>query len=220
VIEDAAQAHGATIKMDDGRWKPVGALGDVGCFSFYPSKNLGAFGDGGIITTNSQETYKKLLMLRDYGRISRYEHEIIGYNCRLDTLQAAILREKLKNLSRWNKMRQQAAKIYNAEFKKIKDVVTPYVAPGVEHVYHVYAIRTKKRDRVFEALKDKGVSAIIHYPIPLHLQKAYAHLKYRKGSIPVAEKIAQEIISLPMFPHLNEKQIKYIVKIIKDCLTR
>jgi len=220
VIEDAAQAHGANIRMEEGKWRPVGALADIGCFSFYPSKNLGAFGDGGMILANEEEIYKKLLMLRDYGRISKYEHALIGYNCRLDTLQAAILREKLKKLDKWNKMRQQAAETYNKLLKDVEEVITPYVGPDVKHVYHVYAVRTKKRDSVFQALKSKGVGVIIHYPIPVHLQKAYSHLGYKDGDMPITERVAQEIISLPMYPHIKDAQIKFIVRAIKEELAK
>lgn len=215
IIEDAAQAHGACIKTKDDRWQVVGGIGDIGCFSFYPSKNLGALGDGGMVVTNNEEIYKKLLMLRDYGRISKYDHAIIGYNSRLDTLQAAILRIKLKRLNIWNDMRQRAAKIYNAFLKDNEEIITPYVLPSVKHVYHVYAIRTKKRDELCQRLKEKGIGVIIHYPIPLHLQKAYRNLGYQKGDFPVAEEIAQEIVSLPMYPHLKKTQIKFIADIIK-----
>jgi dTDP-4-amino-4,6-dideoxygalactose transaminase len=215
VIEDAAQAHGASIKMPNGKWKVCGGIGDVGCFSFYPSKNLGAMGDAGIITTDNEETYRKLLMLRDYGRVSKYEHAVIGYNARLDTLQAAILRLKLKRLDAWNKMRREAAERYNNLLKDLGGVVIPYVSMSVKHVYHVYAIRVKKRDELALLLKKNGIGAIVHYPIPLHLQEAYRGLGYKKGDFPVSEKVAQEIISLPMHPHLKENQIKYVVGVIK-----
>lgn len=215
VIEDAAQAHGALIKMPSGEWEITGSLGDIGCFSFYPSKNLGGLGDGGMVVTNQDKIYRKLLMLRDYGRISKYEHALVGYNSRLDTLQAAILREKLKKLTTWNKMRQEAALVYNAYFKSIPEVVTPTVAHNVKHVYHVYAIRTKNRDLVYQRLRDKGIGVIIHYPIPLHLQKAYKDLGFKQGDFPVSEEIAQEIISLPMYPHIKKQDIKYVTDVIK-----
>jgi dTDP-4-amino-4,6-dideoxygalactose transaminase len=220
VIEDAAQAHGASIKMADGKWQVVGGLGDVGCFSFYPSKNLGALGDGGMVVTNNEEIYKRLLMLRDYGRISKYEHSIIGYNARLDTLQAAILRIKLKKLNSWNKLRQKAANIYNRLLNDVEGVIAPYLAPWAEHIYHVYAIRAKSRDALLNRLKDNGVGALIHYPVPLHLQKAYENLGYKRGDFPVSEKIAQEIISLPMYPHIKVAQIKFVAKIIQETLRK
>ncbi|MEW6008944.1 MAG: DegT/DnrJ/EryC1/StrS family aminotransferase [Candidatus Omnitrophota bacterium] len=217
VIEDAAQAHGASIQMKEGDWQTIGSIGDIACFSFYPSKNLGALGDAGIITTNNKETYDKLFKLRNYGRVSKYEHSIIGYNCRLDTLQAAILRVKLKRLKIYNKMRQKAAKVYNRLLTGI-DVVTPYKSPLVRHVYHVYAIRTVNRDRLLAQFKKDGIGTIIHYPTPLHLQKAYGNLGFKQGTFPVAEKISGEILSLPMYPHLNSRQINYVVKSIKKAI--
>ncbi len=220
VIEDAAQAHGARIKMANGKWQMAGSIGDIGCFSFYPSKNLGALGDGGMVVTNNAEIYQKLLMLRDYGRTSKYKHSMIGYNSRLDTLQAAILRVKLKKLKKWNRMRQKAARVYNKFLKDVNGVITPYAAPFLEHVYHVYAIRTKRRDEVFQRLKEKGIGVIIHYPIPLHLQKVYKELGYQKQDFPVAEKVAKEIISLPMFPHIKTSQIKFTADTLKKILNQ
>ncbi|MCX5713844.1 MAG: DegT/DnrJ/EryC1/StrS family aminotransferase [Candidatus Omnitrophica bacterium] len=219
VIEDAAQAHGAKIKMPSGIWESVGNIGDAGCFSFYPSKNLGGFGDGGLVVTNDPKIRDKTITLRNCGRKTKYDHVVLGYNARLDTLQAAILRVKLEKLNAWNHMRQNAAKIYNKYLGGVKGVITPHAAPDVQHVYHVYAIRIKNRDEVFRELKARGVDAIIHYPIPVHLQKAYENLGYKKGDCPVSEKIAGEIISLPMFPHLKEKQIKYIASILKNAMT-
>ena len=222
VIEDAAQAHGAgyklKIKLGKLKIKKVGSIGDIGCFSFYPSKNLGALGDAGMVVTNNKEIYEKLLKLRDYGRSSKYEHILIGYNARLDTLQAAILRIKLKRINKWNQMRAQAAGIYDELLGDIKGLITPYLSPGLEHVYHVYAIRVDSRDELSQKLKGKGISTIIHYPIPLHLQPAYKKFGYKKGDFPVAEKVAKQILSLPMYPHLKEKQIRYIVNSIKDIL--
>lgn len=215
VIEDAAQAHGASIKMADGKWLPVGSIGDVACFSFYPTKNLGGMGDGGMITTNSDKIYKKLLMLRDYGRISRYEHAVIGYNSRLDTLQAAVLSVKLRHLQGWNKMRQEAAAIYDRLLENSK-VTIPFVGSCVKHVYHAYAVRSKKRDDLMQKFKERGIGSIIYYPLPLHLQKAYEELGYKQGDFPVAERIAKEIISLPIFPHIKNKQIKFVADTIKE----
>lgn len=217
VIEDAAQAHGAMIKMNN-IFLPVGAIGDIGCFSFYPTKNLGGIGDGGMVVTNNDKIYKKLLMLRDYGRVSKYEHAIIGYNSRLDTLQAAVLRIKLKKIGTWNKMRQKAALTYNGLFRHMHKVITPYEENFAEHVYHVYAVRVPQRDGVFKRLQERQVGAIIHYPIPLHMQPAYRDLGYRQGDFPVSERIAKEIISLPMFPHLSKKQAKFIVNAVKLAL--
>ncbi len=207
VIEDAAQAHGAEYKN-----RRTGSMGDIGCFSFYPTKNLGAFGDGGMVVTSNEKTYERLIMLRDYGRLDKYEHILKGYNSRLDTVQAVILKEKLKFLDIWNKMRQAHASTYNNLLEEQKSVITPFKAENRDHVYHVYALRVKKRNLVFEELRKNGVSAIIHYPIPLHLQKAYSELGYKKGDFPVAEKVADEIISLPMHPFLNNEEIEFVVE--------
>jgi len=215
VIEDVAQAHGAEIKMPDEKWRVLGSLGDAGCFSFYPSKNLGALGDAGMVVTDNESIYKKLLMLRDYGRVSKYEHTLIGYNSRLDTLQAAMLRIKLKRLKKWNALRRKAAVIYNELLRDIPGVIIPYASRDVRHVYHVYAIRVKRRDGLLDFFKKNGIACIVHYPIPLHLQKAYSHLGYKKGDFPVSEKVAGEIISLPMYPHIKENQIKFVVNTIK-----
>ncbi len=214
VIEDSAQAHGSKYKD-----RRVGSIGDVGCFSFYPAKNLGAFGDGGIITTNSEKIYKKLLGLRDYGRTGKYVHAEIGFNSRLDTVQAAVLIEKLKYLDSWNRSRMEKAKIYDRLLNEVKGVVIPKRVNFGTHVYHVYAIRLKNRNIVQKRLCENGVSAIIHYPIPLHLQKAYKHLGYKRGDFPVAEKVAREIVSLPLFPHMKNNQINFVVDKLKELLS-
>jgi len=215
VVEDTAQAHGSSIEMEPGQWRKAGSIGDIGCFSFYPSKNLGALGDGGMVITNNEELYKKVHILRNCGRVSKYDHVVIGYNSRLDTLQAAVLRLKLKRLAAWNAMRQKAALTYNKLLSGVDGAVTPYAAGDVKHVYHVYAVRVKNRDEVFRKLKEAGIDAIIHYPIPLHLQKAYQGLGYKQGDLPVAETVAKEVISLPMFPHIQKTQIKYVVDTLK-----
>ncbi|TRZ95037.1 DegT/DnrJ/EryC1/StrS family aminotransferase [bacterium] len=218
VVEDTAQAQGAKYKTRDGKWKMAGGMGDIGCFSFYPTKNLGAFGDGGAIVTNNGDIYKKLLMLRDYGRSSRYEHVTLGYNSRLDTIQAAILRIKLDKLDEWNLLRRKNADLYNKELKKIADLILPYQAAYSYHVYHQYVVRLNKRDDVVERLKDNGIIALIHYPIPLHLQEVYRDLGYRKGDFPAAEKVASEIISLPMYPNLKYKQIKLVCECLRKAI--
>ncbi len=215
VIEDAAQAHGALYKN-----RMAGSIGDIGCFSFYPTKNLGGFGDGGLILTDNPEIYKRLFKLRDYGRKTRYEHVNLGYNSRLDTLQAAVLSIKLKHLEKWNNMRRRNAKIYNAMLKPADNIITPEESGYARHVYHVYAVRVKDRDRVVNELRENKISAIVHYPVPLHLQEVFSGLGYKNGDFPVAEKIAHEVISLPMYPHLKERQIKFIadtlIKITRD----
>jgi dTDP-4-amino-4,6-dideoxygalactose transaminase len=211
IVEDAAQAHGASYQG-----KRVGSLGDVACFSFYPTKSLGAFGDAGMIVTNDQPINDAALMLRDYGRQGRYEHKIKGYNSRLDTIQAVVLAAKLKHLDQWNKMRADAAAIYNQALKGV-NVVTPLLKSDRTHVYQTYAVRVKKnRDQVLEALKAKGVSSLIHYPIPLHMQEAYKELNYKKGDFPVAEALADEVLSLPMFPHITRSQIEAVCAAVKE----
>ncbi|MDP6686136.1 MAG: DegT/DnrJ/EryC1/StrS family aminotransferase [Candidatus Omnitrophota bacterium] len=214
VIEDCAQAHGALYKN-----KKVGSFGDAACFSFYPTKNLGAFGDAGIAVTNSEEIKSRLTSLRDYGRRGRYEHVIKGYNSRIDTLQAAILRKKLKYLDAWNDKRRENASIYTKLFKERKlDIILPCEAEYVRHVYHLYAVRVKNRNKVLEDLMAKGVRTLIHYPIPIHLQEAYKDLGYKKGDFPVAEKCCNEILSLPMYPELEAQDIKYVVDTMEEIL--
>lgn len=215
VIEDAAQAHGSSIKMEDGSRHKTGGLSDIGCFSFYPSKNLGALGDGGMVVTNNADVYNKINMLRNYGRVSKYSHSMIGYNDRLDTLQAAILRLKLRKLDKWNKMRQDAALIYNQILGGIPGIITPYSSSSVKHVYHVYAIRIQKRDQLYDRLNKLGIGAIVHYPVPLHLQEAYKNLGHQAGEFPVSERTAREIISLPMYPHIKKAQIRFVCETIK-----
>jgi dTDP-4-amino-4,6-dideoxygalactose transaminase len=219
IVEDCAQAHGAEYKFQvTSNQKPVtrkvGAIGDIGCFSFYPTKNLGACGDGGMVVTNNENTYNRLLMLRDYGRKNRYEHIMKGYNSRLDTVQAVILLAKLKRLDRWNQMRRQKARLYHRLLKKNVHILLPIEKPYARHVYHIFAIRIKNRDRVCEKLKKEGISVLIHYPIPLHLQEVYRELGYKRGDFPVAEKVAKEIVSLPMYPHLKKDDIRKVVQVL------
>ena len=214
VIEDCAQAHGALYKN-----KKVGSFGDAACFSFYPTKNLGAFGDGGMVITDSEDIKQRLLLLRDYGRKGRYEHILKGYNSRLDTLQAAILRVKLKHLDEWDEKRRKNASLYTKLFKENKiDVVCPYEADYAKHVYHLYAVRVKNRKDVMEKLAEKGIRTLIHYPIPIHLQDAYKDLGHKKGDFPVSEKCCEEILTLPMYPELPEEEIKYVVQVLREIL--
>ena len=224
VIEDAAQAHGAEyngalrlprfcLATDKGR--RVGGMGDVGCFSFYPGKNLGAYGDGGMVVTNDEKIANKIRCLRDHGRREKYEHLMVGYNYRLDALQAAILRVKLRYLDEWNEKRRKNASIYNGLLKDL-NIITPYKEEYAKHVYHLYVIRIKRRYEVYKFLQEKGIACGIHYPLPLHLQKAYHSLGYKKGDFPVAEECAQEVISLPIYPELKRKEIEYIVKILGE----
>ncbi|MBN1870608.1 MAG: DegT/DnrJ/EryC1/StrS family aminotransferase [Candidatus Omnitrophica bacterium] len=211
IVEDACQAHGATYKG-----KKAGSLGDVGCFSFYPTKSLGAFGDGGIVVTNSNEIDQTVRMLRDYGRKDRYEHKIKGYNSRLDTVQAVVLSAKLDYLDEWNQMRNDHAAYYCDLLKEIDSVTAPVIKEDRTHVFQTFAVRVLNRNWVIEGLKKRGVSALIHYPIPIHLQEAYADLGYQKGDFPVSEKAADEILSLPMFPHMKKGQIEYVCASLKE----
>jgi len=211
IIEDACQAHGATYQG-----MKTGSLGDIGCFSFYPTKSLGAFGDGGIVVTNDEKISDKILMLRDYGRKGRYEHKIKGFNSRLDTVQAVILAAKLEHLDGWNRMRQDNAAYYCELLKDLPGIVTPIIKEDRTHVFQTFAVRVSQRDQICAAMKDKGVGVLIHYPIPIHLQEAYADLGHKKGDFPVSEKIAGEILSLPMFPHMTKEQVQYVCDSLKD----
>jgi len=208
VIEDAAQAHGATYEGEK-----CGALGDVAGFSFYPTKNLGALGDAGAVTTNNKELAEKVRALRNYGSEKHYYNKYMGFNSRLDEMQAAILRVKLRHLEEFNEERKMIAQLY---LKSLQDanIILPYVPEWAEPVWHQFVIRSKKRDELQEYLKSKGVGTLIHYPLPIHLQEAYKNLGYKKGDFPIAEKIANEIMSLPMWVGLSEKFIKYIVSMI------
>ncbi|MCK5259748.1 MAG: DegT/DnrJ/EryC1/StrS family aminotransferase [Candidatus Omnitrophica bacterium] len=211
VVEDACQAHGATYGG-----KKTGSLGDIGCFSFYPTKSLGAFGDGGIIVTKSDEVNEKVQMLRDYGRKGRYEHKVKGYNSRLDTVQAVILSAKLEHLNEWNKMRNGHAAYYCELLKEASGITAPVIKEGRTHVFQTFAVRVSDRGTVLDGMKAKGIGVLIHYPIPIHLQEAYADLGYKKGDFPVSEKVADEILSLPMFPHMNKNQIEYVCASLKE----
>ncbi|MBI1922649.1 DegT/DnrJ/EryC1/StrS family aminotransferase [Candidatus Poribacteria bacterium] len=209
IIEDAAQAHGTAYKG-----KKCGSIGDVGCFSFYCTKNLGAYGEAGIITTKDDEIAEKIKILRDHGRVSKDEHSVFGYNSRIDEIQAAILRVKLKKLDEWNDLRRQCALQYSKLLSET-DVITPYEAPNAYHVYYVYVIRSKKRDELRSWLAKQGIGSAIHYPIPAHLQEACRMYGYPKGCLPVTEKVANEVLSLPMYPELLEEQINEIANQIR-----
>ena len=213
LIEDCAQAIGAQYNE-----KYVGTFGDIGTFSFFPTKNLGAFGDGGAVCTSSYELAQKIKKLRVHGSPKRYVHDFIGLNSRLDEIQAAILRVKLKYLDKWNTDRQIAAKYYDALLKDIKDVITPYVKASCHHVFHQYTIRLPKRDLICEKLNELGIETIVYYPIPIHLQKAFSNLGYKKGSLPLTEKICNEILSLPIYPDIKSEVQEYIADNIKKIL--
>jgi len=212
LIEDAAQAHGARYQG-----KRIGSLGDVACFSFYPTKGLGAFGDGGMVITNNQKIADMARMYRDYGRRDRYEHLFIGYNTRLDTVQAVVLMQKLKFLDEWNRMRAQAAEHYRDLLKNVKGIELLSPKEGRTHVYQTFAIRVLNgRDKLSSHLQDKGIGVLIHYPIPVHLQKAYKDLGYKRGDFPAAEKLSKQVLSLPMYPHITKEQIEEVCQSIKE----
>jgi dTDP-4-amino-4,6-dideoxygalactose transaminase len=210
MIEDACQAHGA-------RWqgRPVGALGTAGCFSFYPAKNLGAFGDGGMVVTNDPRLAARMRSLRNYGSPKKYEHLEIGYNRRLDTLQAAVLGDKLGELDGWNGARRRAAGEYAGALAGI-GAVLPLEPEGRESVYHLYVVRVAERERVMRLLAARGVGVGIHYPYPLHLTPAYRDLGYRPGSFPIAERFASQILSLPMFPGITAAEIRTVAEVLRE----
>ncbi len=207
VIEDAAQAHGASYQG-----RPVGTLGDAACFSFFPGKNLGAYGDAGAVVTNDPEIADKVRLLRNHGRHDKYEHLIEGYGERLDALQAAVLRVKLRHLPDWTSARQRVARQYTELLSNLDWLITPYCQPLAQHVYHLYVVRVQRREELQHWLKSREIATGVHYPIPLHLQPAYSHLGYVKGDFPEAEQAASEILSLPMYPELASSQIKAIVE--------
>jgi dTDP-4-amino-4,6-dideoxygalactose transaminase len=213
VIEDAAQAHGAEYKG-----RKAGTLGDVGCFSFYPGKNLGAFGEAGAVVTNNSELQEQIRILRDHGQVRKYRHTMVGWNCRMDGIQAAVLNVKLQHLDRGNSIRRAHALQYNAAFDGLEEVVTPVEANYARHVYHIYAIRVQERDQVMWLLKEKGIQCGVHYPVPIHLQKAYRSLGYEAGALPISEQIASEFISLPMFPELTEAQIAMVALSVREAV--
>jgi dTDP-4-amino-4,6-dideoxygalactose transaminase len=208
IIEDACQAHGAEY-LFAGEWTRTGSKGRVGCFSFYPTKNLGAFGEGGIIVTSDGAVAEKVAIHRDHGQKLKNVHEVVGSNERLDSLQAAILNVKLAHLDEWNAERRTLAAKYGTILAETP-VSTCTPGPGFRHVYHLYVIRTRNRDALQEFLKSKGIGTAVHYPTPIHLQPAYRHLGYRQGDFPVAERRAREILSLPMFVGLRDEEVEYV----------
>ncbi len=210
VIEDAAQAHGAEYNG-----QRAGSMGRVAIFSFYPSKNLGAYGDAGALVTNEKEIADRARMRRDHGRQEKYEHLMEGFNYRLDALQAAILRAKLAYLERWNEARRRNAEVYR-ELLADSDLILPSESEHVKSVYHLFVVRSRARDALGEYLKGEGIATGIHYPIPLHLQPAYRDLGYRKGDFPVAEECASQVLSLPMYPELSLQQMERVAKTIRE----
>lgn len=214
VIEDACQAHGAEYKG-----RRVGGFGDGGCFSFYPTKNLGAYGDGGFITTNDEELMERVRLLKDCGQTERYKHVIKGYSSRLDEIQAAILRVKLKRLDGWNEWRRDHAKLYG-ELLDGEGVTAPVEREDSKHIYYLYVIRSRHRDELRAWLKERGIATDIHFPTPIHLQKAYVDLKLENRSLPVTEGVASQILSLPMYPELEEGEIEMVANAVNDYVTK
>src|SRR2546425_1239665 len=207
VIEDACQAHGAEYKD-----RKAGSMGTSGCFSVYPGKNLGALGEAGAVITNDEELANKIQMLRDHGQAKKYHHALIGWNARMDGIQGAALQVKLKYLDRANQARRANARFYDQHLAKIEEVVLPEEAEYARHVYHLYVVRVQERDRVLQAMASRGIACGIHYPIPVHLQEAYRFLGHRKGAFPVAERCAEEFLSLPMYPELTTTQMRTVVR--------
>jgi dTDP-4-amino-4,6-dideoxygalactose transaminase len=209
LIEDAAQAHGARYSG-----RRVGGLGALGCFSFYPSKNLGALGDGGAVTTNDADLAARVALLRDHGQRKKYVHDIVGFTSRLDGLQAAWLRVKLRHLEQWNARRRALAQMYDSALRDVPGISPPVTASGREHVYHLYVIRSGERDSLKRHLEACGIAAGLHYPLPLHLQPAFAHLGHRAGDFPVAEAAAREVLALPLYPELSDAAVAEVCDVI------
>jgi dTDP-4-amino-4,6-dideoxygalactose transaminase len=210
VVEDAAQAHGARY-----RGKRVGQFGQIACFSFYPSKNLGAYGEGGALITNDASIARRARSLRDHAQSQRYLHDEVGYNYRMDSFQGAVLAIKLKHLDEWNKARINCARQY-AELLKTSPYKLPADISDSECVWHCYVIETPERDCVRSALQDAGIQSAVHYPVPIHLQRAYAHLGYRAGDLPVTEALCERCLSLPIYPELSEEEMSRVASVLLD----
>lgn len=217
VIEDSCQAHGAEyFSMKQNRWRKAGSMGRAAAFSFYPGKNLGACGEAGAVTTDDEQLASRIRMLRDHGQAKKYFHDIEGYNGRLDAIQAGFLRVKLNHLAEWNAQRRERAATYNSLFAGCGGIIVPHEPAWSKAVYHLYVIRTELREALMAHLKSLDIGTGIHYPIPLHLQKAYASLPYKRGDFPVSEQIAPEILSLPMFPSLTGAEQQRVVSVIRE----
>jgi dTDP-4-amino-4,6-dideoxygalactose transaminase len=213
VIEDACQAHGAEYKG-----RRAGSIGDAGAFSFYPGKNLGAFGEAGAVVTNNEELAKKMATLREHGQSRKYYHSMIGWNARMDGIQAAVLSIKLRHLAQSNTLRRRHAALYNQLLQGVEEVILPTEAAGNQSVYHIYAVRVSDRDELMRQLGEAGIGTGIHYPVPVHLQEAYRDLGYREGDLPIAERVSTELLSLPMFPELTDSQIRTVADCVKQSL--
>jgi dTDP-4-amino-4,6-dideoxygalactose transaminase len=215
VIEDACQAHGAKYKN-----KEAGSMATAGCFSFYPGKNLGAYGEGGAVVTQDEKIASEIRMIRDHGQNKKYFHTMEGYNGRLDAIQAAVLRVKLKRLADWNKARNDNAAYYNELLADVPGVEFARVADFAESVYHLYVIMVDDRDALQKFLGEKGIATGLHYPLPLHMQKAYKHLGYKEGDFPITERAAKRLLSLPMYPELTRDQITYVADSVKEFMAK
>jgi dTDP-4-amino-4,6-dideoxygalactose transaminase len=211
VIEDAAQAIGATYKG-----KKAGQIGDIGCFSFFPSKNLGGFGDGGLVSTNDESLYERLKGLRVHGGKKQYHHKEVGLNARLDALQAAVISVKLPHLDSWSEGRRNNAEVYNRLFKDNENIVTPTEEEGRYHIYNQYVIRVNDRDALKQHLKENDIGCSVYYPLSLHQQRCFAELGYKTGCFPVSEKAAQETLALPIYPHLKREQLEYVAEVVNS----
>ncbi len=222
VLEDACQAHGALYRSEraGGQWVRAGTLGLAGAFSFYPGKNLGAYGEGGAVATNDDALAEKMRALRDHGSFRKYYHDYIGLNLRINNLQGVVLREKVQHLDRWNEGRRHWAQRYRELLKDVGDLQLPEEAPYARHVYHLFTVLTEHRDALLEYLKAHDVQVGIHYPIPVHLQKAYAFMGLGEGTFPVSERVARQTLSLPMFAELSEEEIRYVVEQIQNFFRR
>jgi dTDP-4-amino-4,6-dideoxygalactose transaminase len=214
IVEDAAQSIGARRKID-GTWRMAGEAATIGTFSFFPSKNLGGFGDGGMVVTQDESLFDRLMRLRTHGSVKTYFHEEVGYNSRLDALQAAVLSVKIARLQAWSEARRANAAFYDAAFADVPEVVTPYVAPESEHIFNQYTLRVERRDALQTHLKAAGIGNSIYYPLPLHLQPCFAYLGYTEGQCPVAEQASREVLSLPVFPELTAAQRDEVVAAVR-----
>ncbi len=214
LIEDAAQSIGARRRIDS-EWKMAGEPATIGTFSFFPSKNLGGYGDGGMIVTQDEALFHRLMRLRTHGSVRSYFHEEVGYNSRLDALQAAVLHAKLPHLAEWSAQRRANAAFYDAALADVAEVVTPYVDPENESIYNQYTIRADRRDALQAHLQANGIGTAIYYPLPLHLQPCFAYLGYREGSCPEAERAAGEVLSLPIFPELTQSHLDEVVSAVR-----
>jgi dTDP-4-amino-4,6-dideoxygalactose transaminase len=211
LVEDCAQAHLAQYKG-----RPVGGLSVASSFSFYPGKNLGAYGEGGAVASNDPELARKFRMIRDHGSERKYHHEMLGHNYRMDGIQGAVLGVKLKHLEHWTEARRSKAAYYKELLQGLPEFVLPVEMPYAKHVYHLYVVRTPARDQLHSHLQERGISTGLHYPVPLHLQKAFEHLGYKKGDFPVSEMVASQVLSLPMYPELTNEQMEYVAESIRE----